>query len=189
MRLCLLLCVCGCVHLQLPTFVITKSWQPPQFVVTEKKGGPFVITNRILPPKVEITPDAPAATEATIVPTPLIVPPVVNPTVAESKTLRMYIFGATWCEPCRDSHPNIALVANARGWVHREPNATKSYAEIVYIDIDKYPELAKLWKIERVPTVIIHNNYEELERRVAAFSANDLTRLWDKHSRKIAKGK
>lgn len=53
-------------------------------------------------------------------------------------------FHATWCRPCKMLAPHLQAIQN-------------KYIEklIVYkIDVDKEPELAKLFKVEAMPTII-----------------------------------
>lgn len=57
-------------------------------------------------------------------------------------------FGATWCGPCKRMEPIIArLEADFRG-----------RAEVVRVDIDQQPDLARQYGVKEVPTVVIVRN-------------------------------
>lgn len=54
-------------------------------------------------------------------------------------------FGATWCGPCQRFKPNFAAVA-------------KKYADkanFVYVDVDKWQDLAAEFGAQSIPTVVI----------------------------------
>ncbi len=57
-------------------------------------------------------------------------------------------FHATWCPPCKKLAPHLQAIQN------------KYYGKlIVYkIDVDEEPELAKLFKVEAMPTIIFINS-------------------------------
>lgn len=54
-------------------------------------------------------------------------------------------FGATWCGPCQKFKPNFAAVA--------KKNADK--ANFVYVDVDKWQEVAADFGAQSIPTVVI----------------------------------
>ena len=54
-------------------------------------------------------------------------------------------FGATWCGPCQKFKPNFAAVA-------------KKYADkanFIYVDVDKWQEVATEFGAQSIPTVVI----------------------------------
>lgn len=57
-------------------------------------------------------------------------------------------FHATWCRPCKMLAPHLQAIQNKYNG-----------KLIVYkIDVDQEPELAKLFKIEAMPTIVFINN-------------------------------
>ena len=65
-------------------------------------------------------------------------------------------FWATWCGPCQMLGPIIEELASDYS----------GRAKVCKIDVDKEKELAKRFKIMSIPTVIIFDNGEEINRIV-----------------------
>lgn len=57
-------------------------------------------------------------------------------------------FYATWCRPCKMLAPHLQTIQNKY----------KGKLIVYRIDVDKEPELARLFKIEAMPTIIYINN-------------------------------
>jgi len=73
-----------------------------------------------------------------------------GPRTAGSDTSRPTLleFGATWCGPCKRMEPIIArLEADFRGRV-----------DVVRVDIDQQPDVARQYGVKEVPTVVIVRN-------------------------------
>ncbi len=87
------------------------------------------------------------------------------------KTPIILDFHATWCRPCKMLAPHLQAIQN-------------KYSDklIVYkIDVDKEPQLAKLFKIEAMPTIVFissktsyksevgYRDYDEFEKLVKQY--------------------
>lgn len=72
-------------------------------------------------------------------------------------------FFATWCGPCKLYGPAYARVA-------------KKIPEVKFfeVDIDERPDLKSAFGVERVPTTLIFNGPQELERFEGAQSTGGL---------------
>lgn len=57
-------------------------------------------------------------------------------------------FYATWCRPCKMLAPHLQTIQNKY----------KGKLIVYSIDVDKEPELAKLFKVEAMPTIIFVNS-------------------------------
>jgi len=57
-------------------------------------------------------------------------------------------FHATWCRPCKMLAPHLQAIQNKY----------KGKLIVYKIDVDKEPELARLFKIEAMPTIIFINS-------------------------------
>lgn len=60
------------------------------------------------------------------------------------------VFSASWCGPCRSLKAAIA--------------ATALSANLVFVDIDTDPQLAKDYGIRGVPTLVLEDNGTEIKR-------------------------
>lgn len=87
------------------------------------------------------------------------------------KTPIILDFHATWCRPCKMLAPHLQAIQNKY-----------SGKLIVYkIDVDKEPQLAKLFKIEAMPTIVFissktsyksevgYRDYDEFEKLVKQY--------------------
>lgn len=63
-------------------------------------------------------------------------------------------FYATWCGPCRMMHPIIEEVA-------REENI-----KVIKVDVDKHDELARNYGIMSIPTIILFQNGNLVEKNI-----------------------
>ena len=62
-------------------------------------------------------------------------------------------FWATWCQPCKMMMPTIKILEK------EFPNIN-----FISIDIDQVPKLAQKYKIRTVPTLLVFNNGDEINR-------------------------
>lgn len=63
-------------------------------------------------------------------------------------------FFATWCGPCKMQGPVLEQVKNELG----------DTVNIIKVDIDRNPELANVYRVQSVPTLIMFRNGEAVWR-------------------------
>lgn len=73
-------------------------------------------------------------------------------------------FWATWCGPCKMMAP-----------IFEEVNAEQPKVKFCKVDVDEQPELAQLFGIESIPTVVLVQNRRTLTGFVGAQSKETLT--------------
>lgn len=73
-------------------------------------------------------------------------------------------FYATWCGPCKMQTPIIEQVKAAVG----------DTANVIKIDVDRNEELARRYKVQSVPTLIVFRNGEARWRASGVHQASDL---------------
>ncbi|MBQ3551865.1 MAG: thioredoxin [Clostridia bacterium] len=78
-------------------------------------------------------------------------------------------FWAPWCGPCRMVSPIIDEIG-------QEINTVK----VVKINVDEEPELARKFKVMSIPTLIVMQNGEVLDRTVGAKPKADIIAMLDK---------
>ncbi len=71
-------------------------------------------------------------------------------------------FFATWCGPCKMLGKVLEEVENDID------------IDIIKIDIDKYPQLAREYKIMSVPTVLLFNNNEVIKQNIGFMDKNKI---------------
>ena len=71
-------------------------------------------------------------------------------------------FYATWCGPCRMMHPIIEEVA-------KEENI-----KVIKVDVDKHDELARNYGIMSIPTIILFQNGNLVEKNIGFISKEQL---------------
>ena len=75
-------------------------------------------------------------------------------------------FWATWCGPCKMMAPIFEAV-----------NAEQPKVKFCKVNVDEQPELAKLFGIESIPTIVLVQNRRTLTGFVGAREKEDLTKL------------
>ena len=78
-------------------------------------------------------------------------------------------FYATWCVPCQMLSPVLEEVA-----------AENSDIKLVKIDVDQNEELAYKYGISAMPTIIVMENGEEINRSIGVISKEDILKLLKK---------
>lgn len=78
--------------------------------------------------------------------------------VIESGVPCLVDFWATWCGPCRMVAPIVEEVAKE----------VEGKAKVGKVNVDDEPELAREYNVMSIPTLIIINKGEEVERSVGA---------------------
>lgn len=73
-------------------------------------------------------------------------------------------FYATWCGPCKMQAPILEQVKNAVG----------DKANVIKIDVDKNPELARQYRVQSIPTLIAFHNGEPAWRGMGLHQADQL---------------
>lgn len=97
--------------------------------------------------------------------------------VLQSDKLVLIDFYADWCGPCRALSPRLEKFAEAnRGTV-----------KVVKVDVDKSPELARLFQIRSIPTLATMKDGKGLIKTVGLQTESQLKELVEK-SLKMAAG-
>ena len=80
-------------------------------------------------------------------------------------------FFATWCGPCKMMHP---ILEELHGQIGES-------ARIIKIDVDKNQELAAMYKVQSVPTLMIFQNGEMKWRAAGVHQAGQLKAELEKY--------
>lgn len=80
-------------------------------------------------------------------------------------------FFAEWCGPCKMMAPILADLKKRVG----------EGASIIKIDVDKNPQVAKLYDVRGVPTLMLFKNGKSLWRKSGVLTAAELENLINKH--------
>jgi thioredoxin 1 len=78
-------------------------------------------------------------------------------------------FYATWCVPCNTLAPILKDLKAELG----------ENISIIKVDVDKNPDLANLYQVRGVPTMILFKKGENLWRQSGVLSKNDLVKVID----------
>ncbi len=85
---------------------------------------------------------------------------------------KLWDFFATWCPPCKQQAPIIEELAEEY----------KGKIEILSIDTDKNPELARKFQIQAIPTLVfLDAEGRELSRRVGFFPKDSIIARFKAH--------
>ena len=79
--------------------------------------------------------------------------------------MKLLKFEATWCSPCK----MLSKVIDGA--------KDKITVPIVPIDIDEQPEMAKLYGVRGVPTMVLTDGDVEIKRKVGMVSEADLLKF------------
>lgn len=80
-----------------------------------------------------------------------------------SNDLTVVDFFATWCGPCKMVSPIIEKVSN-----------DITNVKFVKIDVDKHEELARIYGIMSVPTIIFFKDGKEVRRHIGFISEDKI---------------
>ena len=92
--------------------------------------------------------------------------------VLASATPVLVDFYADWCGPCKMLAPVIEKVA--------QQFAGK--VQVVKLNTDESPRTAKDYQIHGIPTLLIFQDGQPLDRKVGFINEAELTRLLEKHT-------
>ncbi len=79
-------------------------------------------------------------------------------------------FWAEWCPPCRALLPTIDRLAGE----------TQGRAIIGKVNVDEAPEIARDYRVQSIPTLIIFKNGREVDRMVGVHSKDEIERRLQK---------
>lgn len=79
--------------------------------------------------------------------------------VLESEKIVLIDFYATWCGPCKMLSPIVEEIANERDDI-----------KVVKVDVDLEPELANMYQIYSLPTLVVIESGEEVDRSIGLIS-------------------
>ncbi len=91
--------------------------------------------------------------------------------IINSDKLVLVDFFATWCGPCKMMVPILADLKKRIG-----ENAT-----IIKIDVDKNPQVAKIYQVSGVPTLMLFKAGKTLWRKSGVLTTKELENLINAH--------
>lgn len=94
--------------------------------------------------------------------------------VIQSDTPTLVDFFATWCGPCKMQTPILEEVKQRVG----------DKATILKVDIDANSDLARLYRVQSVPTLILFKGGEAVWRTVGLQQADTLVKKIEEHQGK-----
>lgn len=92
--------------------------------------------------------------------------------IINSETPTLVDFFAEWCGPCKTMQPVLKELKASLG----------DKVKIIKIDVEKNQELANIYKIKGVPTLIIFKKEQIKWRQSGVISAKDLEHIIMQHS-------
>lgn len=87
--------------------------------------------------------------------------------VLKNNKLTLVDFFGTWCMPCKMLSPILEEVSESLG----------EKIDIVKVDIDKFPEIAKRYGVMAVPTMILFKDEKEIDKMVGLKQADDIIKI------------
>ncbi|WP_348825452.1 thioredoxin [Flavobacterium aestuarii] len=88
-------------------------------------------------------------------------------TIIQSEKPVLVDFFATWCGPCQTLAPILKEVKDSLG----------DRISIIKIDVDKNQQLASLYQVRGVPTMILFQNGKQLWRQSGVVGSSDLIKI------------
>jgi thioredoxin 1 len=91
--------------------------------------------------------------------------------VLQSKTPVLVDFWAAWCAPCRVLAPRVEAIAVK----------CANSARFAKLNVDDSPTVAQRYGIRGIPTLILFQDGEEIERLIGVATEEEISRAIDKH--------
>lgn len=73
-------------------------------------------------------------------------------------------FWAPWCGPCKTMKPQYESFANAHG----------DRFKVGKVNVDEYPEIAQVYSLYSIPTILVFQDGEPVKTLIGARSAREL---------------
>jgi len=80
---------------------------------------------------------------------------------------KILYFSATWCGPCKNFKPIMEQVS-------RE-------LPVMFVDVDSNPQLVAEYGVRNVPTVILVNNDQVIEKKAGVLTEAQIKSLWSQN--------